>query len=61
VAWAGILNKIIEDDVERVPGMTTHEANNVFYQLDLANDQLKEAVERLDVVYHGLMEEEKQS
>jgi hypothetical protein len=57
VAWAGILNKIIEEDVERLPGMTTHEADNVYYQLDLANDQLKEAVERLDARYRELMEE----
>jgi hypothetical protein len=60
VAWAAIINKIIEEDVQRLPGMTKHEANNVYYQLDLANDQLKEAVERLVSVYHGLTKEEEE-
>jgi hypothetical protein len=57
VAWAAIINKIIEEDVQCLPGMTTHGADNVYYQLDLANDQLKEAVERLDARYQELVED----
>jgi hypothetical protein len=58
VAWAGLLDKIIEHDLSRYPGMSKKELTRLSEELEHINDELKEAVDRLDNLYHERETEE---
>jgi len=57
LVWASILDKVV-DDLGRLPGMSSREADIAYGELDRVNDALKEAVATLDAVYHQRTEEE---
>jgi hypothetical protein len=58
VAWAGLLDKIIEHDLSRYPEMSKRELSRLAEEFEHVNDELKEAVNRMDSIYHEREEEE---
>jgi hypothetical protein len=57
VAWAGLLDKIVEHDVSRYPALSKKELIRLADELEHVNDELKEAVDRMDNIYHRREEE----
>ena len=57
VAWAGLLDKIIEHDLSRYPVMSKRELIRLAEEFEHVNDELKEAVNRMDSIYHEREEE----
>jgi hypothetical protein len=57
VVWASLLDKVVES-MSRLPGMSKREVNIANGELNRVNDALKEAIDRLDAVYHNRTKEE---
>jgi hypothetical protein len=53
VAWAGIVDKLVEHDLAYWPRLSQHEMNSVVQQFNFANDGLKEAIAALGDAYHA--------
>jgi hypothetical protein len=60
VVWAGLLDKIIEHDLTRYPQMSEIELRRLSEEFEYVNDELKEAVNRMDNIYHKRNEEDAQ-
>jgi hypothetical protein len=60
VVWAGLLDKIIEHDLTRYPQMSKRELRRLSEEFEYVNDELKEAVNRMDNIYHKRNEEDAQ-
>lgn len=58
VVWAGLLDKIIEHDLTRYPQMSQRELRRLSEEFEYVNDELKEAVNRMDNIYHKRNEED---
>jgi hypothetical protein len=58
VAWAGLLDKIVEHDLSRYPQMSKRELFRLAEEFEHVNDALKDAVDRLDNLYHERETEE---
>jgi hypothetical protein len=53
LAWAGIIDKLVEHDLSHWPRLSRSEINSVAQQFNFANDGLKEALGAIDDAYHG--------
>jgi hypothetical protein len=60
VVWAGLLDKIIEHDLTRYLQMSKRELRRLSEEFEYVNDELKEAVNRMDNIYHKRNEEDAQ-
>jgi hypothetical protein len=60
LVWAGLLDKIIEHDLTRYPQMSKRELRRLSEEFEYVNDELKEAVNRMDNIYHKRNEEDAQ-